>query len=134
MKKPVYYFDNGQIPEIDEIISNAIKVANMKQPWVCAHLGPNAIGPIMCLQHPRAGLMCRRCLEEHIERHDVHVERTCDVCGAEVEMIHAVTNRSVARRVVLRRPRGPKWIYSGPVLTIGAGLCGPCAERLVGVA
>jgi hypothetical protein len=128
-----YYLPHGAIPAVDTIIADALKVANLRQPWACRHLGAEC-APLLCVQHPRVGLMCSRCLADHVDRHDRRFELTCDACGTEVESICPITNSATARRAVLRTPRGPKRLYTGVVVVIGAGLCQPCAERLIGAA
>lgn len=46
--------------------------------------------PLMCAQHPAAGLMCARCINRHTCRHDVAEEKTCDECRQQVDLIAPV--------------------------------------------
>ncbi len=92
----------------------------------CVHVVRDQAGPMVCGQHPAAGLMCPRCCDRHVRRHDVAEERTCDQCRSVVEAIHpaVVTTKLVGGPI--RDPRGHHRMFAGTIAVVGVGTCRSC--------
>lgn len=83
-----------------------------------------------CTDHPAGGVRCEACAKEHTRRHTAEAERTCDQCGAVVDLAEQWTIYmpvATMRGLVVRRPRGGRrGLLYGPLMLTGVAMCQRC--------
>lgn len=82
---------------------------------------------MLCVQHPRVGIRCIRCMPSHVERHSDSEELTCDVCRILTTEICGAGMPYRVSGIDVRQPRGSRGSISGVVGVIGLGMCDGCA-------
>jgi hypothetical protein len=91
----------------------------------CKHVLDGA-GAVLCGQHPGAGLLCPRCVQRHVQRHDATEELTCDACRTVAGELHAAVAVVPLAGGRIRDTGGRHRTFGGLVVVTGFGLCPSC--------
>jgi hypothetical protein len=109
-----------------ELVRSAVLDFTGRPPHLaCRHVVDGA-GAVLCGQHPAAGLLCPRCAQRHVQRHDATEERTCDACRTIAGEMHPGVALVPLAGGRIRDTVGRHRLFAGRLLVIGFGFCPPC--------
>lgn len=96
-------------------------------PVGCPHVLDGTGIPNICLRHPPAGVLCPRCMSDHLDRADP--DRGCDWCGRPLGPEGRFRIMEVGPRdVPVQSPKGDAVILEGALVCVALAGCGECAE------
>jgi hypothetical protein len=109
-----------------ELVRAAVLTFTGRPPHLaCKHVVDGA-GAVLCGQHPAGGLLCPRCVQRHVRRHDATEELTCDGCRAVAGELHAGVAPVSLAGGRIRDTAGRHRLFAGRLVVTGFGLCPLC--------